>query len=390
LKSKISFVFLAALCVAVLTGCTDKINQTGSWLVGTDSTLVPRYFDSVQDSINLTTSQVTSVVTTGSSAQLSLGSVPWTEADLLLEFYGLDSVHYASIITSAQLILTRAPYVLQPQGEDVRNLQFVGYEMDSAWTTAYTWDSVAIAAHGTNNIVVGLPVIDSSTVTINLDTAVVRKWGTAAIDSTVKNHGFLLKPTNVSGILSVYSSVSSYHPEVVVACVINGVTDTIVSSSSYLLSVAHSTIAGSAPSGPFKIVQSGTGLREKLFFDLSRIPKYSVVNSAQLTVFADPIDSLYSGNSVDSLYAYYIVSSATDSVNALSPYLSALVGNKYTFKVTELVQQMLNAGNNGFLIRRFDEVGNVDVRFIYDETAPDSLKPRLTITYSPVIRKTSR
>lgn len=91
------------------------------------------------------------------------------------------------------------------------------------------------------------------------------------------------------------------------------------------------------------------------------------------------------GNSEDSLEAFCI---SDPSTNLTSTYaLSTQVGNKYTFDVTDAVQQMLNTGNYGFLITRFDESTNVDTRFIYDESAPDSLKPRLTMTYSPVVKK---
>ncbi len=373
-----------------MTGCTNKINQTGSWLVGTDSTLIPIYIDSVNDSFRVTSSQVNTGIVTGSSAELSLGSVPWTEADLLLEFYNIDSVYSASAITSAQIILTRAPNLLQPIGYNVKNLQFAGYVMDSIWSSStYTWDSVVAAPRGTKNIVVGRPTIDDSTITINIDTGIVRQWSLATEypDSNYEKNGFLLKPENISGILSVYSSVSSYLPELIVSYIdTNGIVDTVTSTSSYSASVAHTTITSVAPRGPYRILQSGTGLREKIIFDLTRIPNLSIINYAQLTLFADTLeDTLYSGNSEDSLETYYILDPSTNSVSTAA--LSVQVGNKYTFNITVPVQQMLNTGNYGFLITRFDESTNVDARFIYDENAPDSLKPRLVITYSPAVKK---
>ncbi|MGO9481372.1 MAG: hypothetical protein ACLP05_06295 [Candidatus Kryptoniota bacterium] len=392
LKSKIKLVLSAVLCTYALTGCTNRINETGSWLVGTDSTLVPRYIDSVVDSFKVNSSQVNTDITTGSSAELSLGSVPWTEADLLLEFYQIDSVYSARTITSAQLILTRAPNLLQPAGYDVKNLQFAGYVMDSTWDASkYTWDSVEAAPRGRENIVLGPPVINDSTITINIDTGLVRQWSLATIypDSNFERYGFLLKPENESGILSAYSSSSSYPPTLIVSYIdTNGVADVVTSAVSYSASVAHTTITNVAPHGPYRILQSGTGLREKILFNLptTPIPNLSIVNYAQLTLFSDTLeDALYSGNSEDSLEAFCI---SDPSTNLTSTYaLSTQVGNKYTFDVTDAVQQMLNTGNYGFLITRFDESTNVDTRFIYDESAPDSLKPRLTMTYSPVVKK---
>lgn len=377
------------MCAYVLTGCTNKINQTGAWLVGTDSTLVPRIFDSDSLGVRVTSSQVNVGIVTGSSDSLSIGSVPWTEADLLLVFYSLDSVYAAKTITSAQIILRRADNNLQPPGYNVGNLQFAGYVMDSLWSAStYTWDSVMAAPRGTQNIILGRPLITDTTITLNIDTGLVRQWSLAYEnpDSNYERNGLVLKPTNIGGILSVYSSVSYYLPELIVSYIdTNGVPDTATTISSSSASVAHTTITSVAPRGPYRILQSGTGLREKMLFDLTHIPNLSIINYAQLTLFADTLDTLYSGNSIDSLYAYHVTDPSTNAVDY--SYLSTLSGHKYTFNVTVAVQQMLNTGNYGFLISRFDESSNVDARFIYDENAPDSLKPRLTITYSPALNK---
>ncbi len=371
-----------------MIGCTNKINQTGSWFIASDSSMVPRTIDSVTDSLKITSSQVNLGIATGSSTALSLGSVPWTEADLLLRFYNVDSVYNAQSILSAKVVLTRTSYVLQPAGYDVHNLQFVGYAMDTVWNpTTFTWDSVNAIGHGTQNVVLSQMITDT-TVVIQVDTDFARRWALAAVDSTVKNNGFIIEPQNFAGVLSVYSTVStSSRPTCTIVYVKNGQTDTLTTSSSYSTSVAQTTIPNVAPPGAYRFVQSGTGLRESLKFDLSRIPNYSIVNFAQLTVYADTVDTLYSGNSADSLAAYYVIDPSTYQINLNNPIVSTQVGNKYTFNVSVPVQQMLNKGNYGFLITRFSELNNVDTRFIYDENAPDSLKPKLTITYTPAVKR---
>ncbi|MCL4510851.1 MAG: hypothetical protein M1470_07265 [Bacteroidetes bacterium] len=388
MKTIIRRLLIVVVGSLAMIGCTNKINQTGSWLIASDSSMVPRTIDSVTDSLKITSSQVNLGIATGSSTSLSLGSVPWTEADLLLRFYNVDSVYNAQSILSAKVVLTRTSYVLQPAGYDVHNLQFVGYAMDTVWSPiTFTWDSVNTIGHGTQNVVLSQMITDT-TVVIQVDTGFVRKWALAAVDSTVKNNGFIVKPLNLSGILSVYSTVSTIsRPTCTIVYVKNGQTDTLTTSSSYSTSVAQTTIPNVAPPGAYRFVQSGTGLRESLKFDLSRIPNYSIVNFAQLTVYADTVDTLYSGNSADSLAAYYVIDPSTYQINLNNPFVSTQVGNKYTFNVSVPVQQMLNKGNYGFLITRFSELNNVDTRFIYDESAPDSLKPKLTITYTPAVKR---
>ncbi len=389
-KRTIEGVLVAVVLAYALTGCSDKINEAGSWLVKYDNTLTPRYFNS--DSVKVTSSQVNLGLANGASNLLCLGKVPWTEARVLMEFLGLDSVYYASSITSAQLIFTRGPHTLQPPGTDVRNIQLDGYLMDTTWNSStYTWDSVSVlTTHGGTNIILSQPPIsvNDSMVTLNLDTGVVRRWAVATQDTSVKNYGFILIPQNIMGILNLYSALSTTGvPEIEVACTINGIADTVRSSSSITTYVAETYPSVYAPifapPNTYRLVQSGTGLRENLMFDLSQVPNFSIVNFAQLTVYADTLDSLYYSGSSDSLSAFYIINPATDAISAASFALATRTGNKYVFNVTTPVQLMLNHGNYGFMLTRGNEYTNVDTRILFDENAPDSLKPKLTITYSP-------
>ncbi len=132
----------------VLNGCSNKINQTGAWLVSSDSTLVPVYFNSIKDSAKVTSSQVNVGLPTGNSTSLVLGMVPWTEADLLIRFSALDPVDSAQQILSTTITLHRDAYILQPSGTDVHNLQFAGFTMDTIWNSStFTWDSVKAAGY---------------------------------------------------------------------------------------------------------------------------------------------------------------------------------------------------------------------------------------------------
>lgn len=394
MKRTIEIAFIVGALTYALVGCSNKINQTGSWLVTYDSTLVPRYFSSIQDSVKITSSQVNLGLATGGGTILSFGNVSWTEADLLLQFYGISDTIYedSSYIESATVILERAPYVVQPSGYDVRNLQLAGYAMDTSWNySTLTWDSVSVVGHGANNVVLS-QAIEDTFMTIQISTGLVQQWADAVVDTNKRNYGFIIKPQNMSGVLSIYSNLAAaaYVPVLQVVYNVNGVRDTIFTSSSYLTSVARTTITTVAPQGPYRFVQSGTGLRENLLFDLTRIPNYSIVNYAQLTLFADTLNTQYSGNTPDSMIAYYVTDPSTHAIYSSNPITSAqdtVIRNKFTFNVTIPVQQMLNRGNYGFLITRYDESSNVGSSFIYNENASDSLKPRLTITYAPVVKR---
>ncbi len=396
LKKRIAEFSLIILLVAfVTTGCSNRFNQTGSWLVGSDSTLLPRAFDSDSIQVKLTTSQVDIGLTNGSDTVLCLGMVPWAEADMLLQFYSIDSVYYATQIISANVILRRANYLLQADGSnpaayDVHGMSLEGFPIDSSWSTAsVAWDSVQVLPKGNSNIVLSsTSYVNDTTVVIPLDTGIVRQWAIASQDTNYKNYGFILKPQMVGGVLSVYSGAyagTGFEPTIQVACIINGIPDTVTSTSSYSTYVANTT-ALTPPPQTFAL-QSGTGLHRNLLFDLDTIPAFSIVNYATLTLHSNPKDTLYSGQSVDSLTAYYETDPSTFAIGSSGISLSSRAGNTYTLPVTLIVQQMLNHTNYGFIITRYEDNNNLDTRFIYDQSAPDSLKPRLSIVYTPVVKK---
>ncbi|HUI31749.1 MAG TPA: DNRLRE domain-containing protein [Candidatus Acidoferrales bacterium] len=407
MKRIIEFSLVACAFALWIAGCTNRFNQTGSWLVTSDTTVTPHFYDSDSLRAKVTTSEVNQGLANGSGlfdTVLCLGKVPWSEADMLLNFVLPDSIYNATTIMSAQVILRRTAYVLQANGSnvnayDVHNLQFEGYAFDTSWNSAtFTWDSVALLQsegkiESANIVLTSASFVNDSDVVIQIDTGLVRRWVKATQDSNFTNDGFIIKPANTSGVVSVYSSAYSgtgYEPTIEIYCVINGVSDTVTSTTSASTYVANTSI--SSPSQTFA-VQSGTGLHGNIVFDLSRIPNYSVVNFAQLTLYTNSSDTLYSGQSSDSLWAYYQTDPSTHALSLAGAAVStrdSVVRNKYTFPVALIVQQMLsNQGNYGygFMITRYDDYNSIDSRFIYNENAPDSLKPRLSIIYAPAVRK---
>ncbi len=385
--------FGVVVSALVLTGCSNKINQTGAWLVSTDSSQVPTYFDSRADSASSTTTQVNIGLATGASSKILLGKVPWTEADLLIGFSALDSVDSAQKILSGTISLRRTPYSMQVAGESINNMTFAGYAMDSSWTsTTFTWDSVNAVGYGSQNFITSTTLTDS-TVVISLDTTLVRRWALATSDSNFVNNGMIIKPLSTNGVFSVYSPVygtTGFIPLCTVVFINKaGTLDTISTVLSYATSVAQTSLVASAPQGNYGIVQAGTGERENVSFDLSKVPRLSVINKATLTLTADTTaQAPYTrGGIVDSLIAYYTTDLATGGVSAGYPALGVPDGNRYTFDVTTILQHMVNTQNNGFMILQSNELNNIDARFLYNGSAPDSLRPRLTVTYTPTSRK---
>ncbi len=373
-----------------VVGCSNKINQTGAWLVSSDSALVPVYFNSVADSAKVTSSQVNTGLATGTSSELLLGKVAWTEADLLMRFSALDPVDSAQTILSTTVTLYRSSYLLEGPGGNFNSTTFAGYSMDTVWnSTTFTWDSVNAVGYGTQNIITSSTVTDS-TVVLNLDSSIVRQWAIATQDTAVPNDGFIIKPVNDQGIVSVYGPVYGVTGQIPVCTVIyikNNTLDTTNVSLSYATSVAQTTIETTAPKGPYSIVQAGTGEQSNILFDLSRVPNYSIINQATLTLRMDSTAQLpYTRLSADTLTAYYTINASSNEVNSNFPTYGYPVGNVYKFNVTSIVQYMVDAQNNGFMVVQSNAMSSADLVFLYNGNAPDSLKPKLTITYTPTKR----
>lgn len=374
-------------------GCSNKINQTGAWLVSTDSSQVPTYFDSKTDSAASTTTQVSIGLATGLSSTLILGKVPWTEADLLIIFSSLDSVDSAQKILSSSITLYRTAYLLQPSGENVNNMTFAAYSMDSSWSsTTFTWDSVNTVGYGSQNFVTSTAMTDS-TIILSLDSTIVRQWALATSDSSVQNNGLILKPQNTNGVFSIYGPVYGVAGRIPMCTVIfinkTGTLDTVTSTLSAATSIGQSYVTTQAPQGNYGIVQAGTGERENVSFDLAKVPRFSIINKATLTLFADTTaQAPYTRSGVvDSLYAYYTTDLATGGVSSGYPAIGVPSGNRYTFNVGMIVQHMVNTQNNGFMILQYNELNNIDLRFLYNGNAPDSLRPRLTVIYTPTSKR---
>ncbi len=389
IKSSFSLLISALL----LAGCSNKLNKTGSWLVSSDSSLVPTYFDSVRDSAKVTTSESNYGLATGSSESLILGKVPWTEADLLIRFSALDPVDSAQAILSTTITLYRTTYLLQPIGEDINQLKFAGFPMDTFWNAStFTWDSVNAVGYGAQNIITSSSITDTSVV-LQIDTGTVRQWVNATQDSNVRNNGFIIRPQSSNGIISVYGpayATAGYVPVCTVIYMKNGVQDTTNVTLSYATAVAKTSIESIAPSGPYRFVQAGTGERLSLVFDLSRVPRYSIVNLATLTLSTDSVGQLGYAKSLalDTLVAYYMSDPSIGQYSTSYPAVGfPAAGSRNVFNVTTLVQHMLNTQNYGFMILEYSELDNANARFVYDENAPDSLKPKLTITYTPTSRR---
>lgn len=227
---------------------------------------------------------------------------------------------------------------------------------------------------------------DTQKITINLDTAMVREW----YRSGVTSFGFLLKPgpgcTIMRGIHAFDFDSAGFWPQLEV--VARG-TSTSVNDTSVLKVGADTYVAEVTPFNPLSdhlYTQAGIVYRAKMKFDFSRIPRGSIINSAELLLEKDPSltkINKFTKNSQPEVYTLVSTdSSVFESPGALGDVKS---GNTYKFDVRRSAQLWANGTNYGMLLRQPDtnELSTLDVFAFYSkEAANPTQRPRILVTYT--------
>lgn len=227
---------------------------------------------------------------------------------------------------------------------------------------------------------------DTQKITINLDTAMVREW----YRSGVTSFGFLLKPapgcTIMRGIHAFDFDSTGFWPQLEV--IARG-TSTTISDTTRLQVGADTYVAEVSPfnlSPDHLFTQAGIAYHAKMKFDFSRIPRGSIVNSAELLLEKDPAltkINKFTKNSQPEVYTLVSTdSSVFESPGALGDVKS---GNTYKFDVRRAAQLWVNGTNYGLLLRQPDtnELSTLDVFAFYSkEAANPAQRPRILVTYT--------
>lgn len=226
---------------------------------------------------------------------------------------------------------------------------------------------------------------DTQKITVNLDTAMVREW----YRSGVTSYGFLLKPTAgctiMRGIHSFDFDSTGFWPQLEV--VARG-TSTAAPDTTKLLVGADTYVADVSPFNlpPDRLfTQAGIAYRSKIKFDLSRIPRGSIINSAELLMESDPSLTKINKFTRNAQPAVHTLGSA-DSVYEITGALGSVKsGNTYKFDVRRAAQLWVSGINYGILLRQPDtnELSTLDVFSFYSrEAAIAAQRPRILVTYT--------
>lgn len=287
-------------------------------------------------------------------------------------------------------------------GDSAGQFSFNIYRISVPWTeSSVTWDTVQApgfyeqyTVRGSYSAGAGM---DTQSVTIPLDTAMVRQWLATPTSTTTTSYGILLVPTSGCSIIRGFNEYgypstdsTGLFPtvQIIAGSPSGSPRDTAVYTTSIDTWVGD--IENLATNPQLIYLQSGVDYRSTLSFDVSFIPRGAVINSANLLLTSDPATTRISRFTADSTFQLATSLSPSDRT-LLDPY--SVSGTKrtgtlltYSSDMTRPVQIWNRMPNYGVMLRPgvFGETVSLQLLTFFNEKAPPALRPRLKLKYSVV------
>jgi hypothetical protein len=383
LRSQTVISFLIG-CVVLLAGCAETPTPVGVKLLPKDDFLL------------LDTSIVTAtrsyngpiILGTSGSPRVLVGNVNDLQCWGMYRFTVLPDSIRSMPLVSAELDL-RTVYHF---GDSLAPFSMTVHRIMTNWTTdSLTIDSLK-AAGFYNSAPSGVwnpsSIGDTSTLTIPLDTSMIRSWGTYS-DTVTNNFGVVLRPTGngvVKGFGSFTISDVSFGPRLLLRLKdVAGNIDTLIITTGIHRFVTTGMNAAWASDSTHLWVQNGGANRGYVEFDVSKIPLHAAIHKAVLELTLDAQRSKFNYFTADSAYVFFTGDDGTTLTYIVDIGTPVQVGASkvYQFPVGQFVQRWVR----GSVVKRmaiagFDEAFALDLFSFYGAQSNNAVKPKLTIIYS--------
>lgn len=380
--------------ILLFFSCSDEPNSTGYGLLNPEDFIEIRSFDTKRDSVHQEFSQLIQVENFGAARRLLVGNYKNLTASALMRFEFLFSEEIKKLLSENKITVSAAKLKVYPIyrfGDSTRtNFSFNVHEIKSWWDSdQFTADSLNPSHFDFDNSPIESNFLNGdSVITCTLPNDKVLAWMKAIADTGIKNpSGIYLKPTAnfIRGLGAIGTNVKTSTLEVVYSK--NGTSnDTINAVTVADVHVVTTTENYNDPS--LIVLQSGVLAKAKLKFDISRIPKDAIINSAVLELTRNLSKSEFGTSFQDSLYVLRLTDTSKISID--SNFAHVLVQSRpdiYEGNIARIVQDWLNSGQNfGLLLSTRDPEGGVE-RFAFESSnsADFNKRPILKIYYT--IRK---
>jgi hypothetical protein len=378
-------IVLLALPLLMLAACQNDPDSTSVGIIPNEDLIGAVRFDSQKDSVRITSDEFETPLLPYSSSILSVGRAEGFDASTLIRWqYLADSIGEGGRIVSARMRLHSLPYRLGDDGPVALEVR----EISDFWSSfTFTSDSLAqleLLPGVKGSAMRSLSETDS--IDIPLDTVMVRDWLRKTNSGRYYEiRGVLVQSTTSGSVRAFHSAEGSKPPTLEIVIEQNGKLDTIAGQN------LEDTYVATRPftQHPGRIVvQGGSGVRGRLFFDVSAIPANSIINhvSLQFRIDRELSTKLYRG--IDSLLVHINLDSTrnTPSTNGIMTSQSVDDPTLLTAQGAILIQAVQNwvnrRGNNGLILIKAAELSDLDRFAVYNGDAATDLRPRLIVTYT--------
>lgn len=381
--------FASLLCGLLLAGCSDEPTLNNALT----SSLPLEGFAAYDTTIAADTSTTFRKYVAMNGATNMLGMADGYTAMAAIQFVpGYFPRRDTATVFRATLTLTTVTWM----GDSLGTLGFTVHRIDKSWSTSrLTWDSVYSGFYDpavVRGSYMGGPAADRDTISVELDTAMVREW----LQSTSTNkYGIILVPTPsstiVRGLYPFELDSVSWRPTVTIYA--GNAAGTSLDTTRY--NVGADTFVGNidnlATDPALFYLQAGVVYRSTLHFPTSFIPRGAIINSAELTIDRDPAASRLSRFVVDSLVTAHLLLSADPTGIFESDYTAtagrpkAGTSTSFSFDLRHAAQAWVKGTNDGILLRNNSvrEFSSFDLYAFAGPRHPDpARRPRLHLVYS--------
>jgi hypothetical protein len=380
--------FPVLILLVLFYSCSDSPTSIGNKLLSPDYINVFN-LDSFQDSLQQSSTYYKTMVKLGDSPRLLIGKFDNVEASTLLKFpiFLADSIQQAVLgstlsIVSAKVTLTREYNI----GDSTGSLNYSVHFVNNDWTALFTSDSLATLNYNSEDISSNRSYTDSL-YTFDLNNETIFSWLMDASDTTVKtNKGIYIQPDPASNRIvgfDAYNVDAIGLPKLTIVVTESGYIDTL----SYISFPDVSILTGDIPIVPSEdiVVQAGLGVNSRITFDLSSIPKGSVINKAQFTIYLDSSATKTAESYSNFLTAYFAKDTTTTAYDTTSGIVLNRVDNYFTGDIAKFIQSISSGyhENLGFVLAAGGQNTGVDIFALKGSSSSNlTLKPRLEITYT--------
>jgi len=387
-----SLLFILLLAVA---GCDDAPTSIGSNLIPHKDKISVSLFNNLDSTIvEKSGSFIADTLRLNSSTKLLLGKNGNVNSVMMMKYIMFlpDSVKEA--INDNSIIIKSASIEMFPDyryGDENASFDFHVNKITSDWNSLeFTKYDLSSLQYDDVDLKTGLQNEGDSLITFDFDKDLTLAWMKLAADGIQEeNYGVIFNYTSETDKILGFPGIGSVSDSVlsklkIIIEVPNKFSDTL---SIHVTSDIH-VVNGELPQSANEslIVQGGIPVYSKMYFDLSLLPNYAIINKATLKLFVDNSETQMGTTSFSPLVLQLLDDYENNEIGTVtSPKVIGIDSTKtyYSGDITSFVQYWVTKENNGVMFTFYDETANVNKLAIYSPKISDAeLRPYLEIIYT--------